>query len=58
MIGVDTDEDLIVEVDEEIDNQSASQADHRHLEVDEDEEHTRLGQIFRNSRLVQYGTIT
>jgi hypothetical protein len=48
-MGVDPDEDLIAEVDEEMGNQSASQIGHGHIEVDEDEEHTHLGQNFRDS---------
>ena len=51
LMGVDPDEDLIAEVDEEIGNQSASQTGHGHIEVDEDEEHSHLGQNFRNSIL-------
>jgi hypothetical protein len=49
LMGVDPDEDLIAEVDEEMGNQSASQIGHGHIEVDEDEEHTHLGQNFRDS---------
>ncbi|XP_058734266.1 uncharacterized protein LOC131605995 [Vicia villosa] len=51
LMEVDPDEDLIAEVDEEIGNQSAPQANHGHLEVDEDEQNTHLGQIFRNSMI-------
>ncbi|KAI9094511.1 hypothetical protein K1719_026631 [Acacia pycnantha] len=46
----DHEEELVLEVDEEIANQSVSeQHGDDHIEEDENEEHTRLGENLRNS---------
>ncbi|XP_061364524.1 protein ANTAGONIST OF LIKE HETEROCHROMATIN PROTEIN 1-like [Gastrolobium bilobum] len=50
LMMVDPDEELVAEVDEEISEQSVSeQHGDIHIDEDEDEEHTRLGEILRNS---------
>ena len=48
LMMVDPDEDLVAEVDEEINSQTTPQHVHD-LAEDEDEEHTHLGENFRNS---------
>lgn len=48
LMMVDPDEELVAEVDEEIDSQSVSQQ-HGHVLIDDDEEHTHLGENLRNS---------
>lgn len=49
LMMVDPDEELLVEVDEEIGNQSAPQNVDAHLGDNENEEHTHLGENLRNS---------
>ena len=45
----DLDEELLVEVDEEIGNQSVPQNVHNNFGDNDNEEHTRLGENLRNS---------